>query len=126
MTNKRDNLEDSKPWKQAVALVKAVDEAVVSIPHTEAFSLVSPMRQTAIILTSDLANAAGKGDKESDFDYRFARGHLFTVKSLILVAQELGYAKNASSILVQIETLRRLIDGKLDEIEANKQHEGEK
>jgi len=116
--SKRDNLETFKPWKQAVALVKAVDEFAPMVPHSEQYAIANPLHHTAILLVSDMANAAGRGGKDADFDYRYGRGHLFTIKSLILLSQELGYVKHASAILVQIEGLRRLIDTKLDELEA--------
>jgi|GEM_PF-2918313 len=118
MSNNHTKLETFEPWKQAMALVTAVDEFTREITPTEVYTIINPLHQTAIMLTSDMAHAAGRGDLDAAFDYRYGRGHLFTIKSLVLLAEQLGHTKNNSRLLVQIETLRRAIDAKLDDIKA--------
>jgi four helix bundle protein len=116
---KSNDLETSKLWKQALNLTKVIEEFVRTIPMAENYTIADPLHRTSITLTSDIAMAVGKGDKDSLFDYRYSRGHLFTIKGLVLVAQELGYSASTTPVLVEVEGLRRIIDAKIAELEEN-------
>ncbi len=111
------DLEKSKLWQQARALVKTVDTLCKLIPAHEQFTFTNQMHGVAVSLTADIAMIVGKGDKDSLFDYRYARGHLLSIKSFVLIAQDYGYLEDTSAVLIDIETIKRQLDDKIDEIQ---------
>lgn len=115
---KQDDLEKSKLWKQSIALAKTIDRVSQgAFPYNEQYTFVDPLHRTAIMLTSDIANAIGKGNKDAAFDYRYARGHLFTIKGLMLIAKEYNYLANVANVLVAIELIRHELDQKIAALE---------
>ena len=119
MSDTNDQLEKSRLWKRCVALAKAIDEVTRGVfPHAEQYTFEDPLHRTAISLTSDIANVVGKGDKDSAFDYRYARGHLFTIKGLLVIAGDYDYLKNTDGLLMDIELIRRELDEKIEKLEA--------
>ncbi|HJQ08583.1 MAG TPA: four helix bundle protein [Candidatus Saccharimonadales bacterium] len=120
---KLENLETSKLWKQAIKLAEHVKQFAEVLPHHENFNLADPLYRTATLVTSDIAMALGRGGKEAAFDYRYARGHLFTVKSLVLMAQHYEYVAEVRHILNEANGLLNMVDAKIVELEDSKAKE---
>ena len=115
-TPKLNNLETSKLWKQSAKLAEHARYFAEVLPHSEHYSIANPLVQNVTLVTSDIAFALGKGD-DNAHDYRYARGHLFTVKSLILMAQHYELVTEVRHILNEANGLLNLIDAKIIEIE---------
>lgn len=122
-SNNLENLETSKIWKQAVKLADEAKHFAEVLPHHEQYTLANPIYEKATSVTTDIAMALGKGGKEALFDYRFARGHLFGVKSLVLMAQHYELVKQVKHVLNDITTLQNMLDDKIRELEATDKDE---
>jgi hypothetical protein len=106
------NLEDSEAWQLAKAVAVHVRELMKTVPYQEYYPIANSATQNAVTLTSDIAMAVGK-DEDASFDWRFARGHLFTVKGLVLMAVELDFVSDAGALLEDIQRLQGLIEAQL-------------
>lgn len=115
-------LETSEMWKKSVSLAEHARRFAQTLPPQENYSMASTIIQVAISVTSDVAMAIGKGEVGADFDYRYARGHLFTVKGLALLAEKQGFGQKVRSFLAEITTFEELLDAKIVAVEeADKQ-----
>jgi four helix bundle protein len=111
------DLEKSKLWKQCRALIQTLDTVGRSLPAYEVYTITDQMHRSAVSLAADVAMIVGKGDKDSLFDYRMARGRLLSIKNFILVSQDYGYVEDASGVLIDIETIKRQMDDKITELQ---------
>ena len=110
-------LEDSEMWQLAKVITAAVRTTVKNVPYQEFYVFASPAIQTAVTMTSDIAHAAGKADEDTSTDYRYARGRLFTLKSLLIMANELGFVENTKGVLSDIEKLHKLLEKELTQLD---------
>lgn len=118
LNNKLPQLETSPMWKKTVALAEQARAFALTIPYQENYSFADPIYRNSVMLTSDIAMAVGKGDEAAAFDYRYARGHLFTVKSLVLMADKYGFAKNAKPLLREMDQFQQMIDAEIRKLDA--------
>ena len=114
-------LEGSELWQLSKSVAEKVRKAVEDVPYTEYYILANSAIQNATSLTSDIAMVVGKGLEASSFDYRYARGHLFTAKGLLLMAKDLGFVKDIKSCLDEMEKLQTLIEKELPLVELKKE-----
>ncbi|HYH74806.1 MAG TPA: four helix bundle protein [Candidatus Saccharimonadales bacterium] len=118
-----ENLETSKLWKQAGKLSEAVRHFADVLPHSEQFTLANPLYQNAVQLTTDIAMALGQGGTSAAYEYRLARGRLFSIKSLVLMAQHYELAVEVKHIINDANGIQNLLDTKITELEKDKKHE---
>lgn len=119
-------LENSKPWQLASIVVTQVRGAVQAVPYQEYYTLASPAIQAASSVTSDIAMAVGKGGTDAGLDYRYARGHLFVAKNVLLQAKQNGYAADLKAVIANIEKLHMLIEHELEALEQANEKQKEK
>lgn len=90
--------EKLEVWQSARALAKLVYSLSDSFPQREQFGLTSQLRRAVISIGANIAEGSGKN---SDRDFaRFleqAYGSAMESASLILLAADLGYLKQASA-----------------------------
>jgi hypothetical protein len=110
-------LEDSVIWKLSKEVSDKVREAVKPVPYSEYYVFASPAIQNAVLVTSDLAYAVGKGAGASPYDYQAARGHLFTVKGLVLMANEQQFIEVSKGLMADFDRLQALIEKELARVE---------
>jgi NADH dehydrogenase FAD-containing subunit len=116
-TPKQADLEDSELWQLAKKVSGDVREAFKATPQHEYYAYANSAMQNAVLVTSDIAMAIGKG-KDASFDYRYARGHLLTVKGLAFIADELGYIQHGSKLFIAIKKLQAMIEKEIAQIDA--------
>lgn len=111
-------LETSVIWKKTAALATHARAFAETLPRVENYHMSDPIVRAGITLTSDIAMAVGKSNDDVDFDYRYARGHLFTLKGLVLMAQEYGFGQKAEALLTEIDAIEKLLNIRIAELEA--------
>jgi hypothetical protein len=124
MAHKRNsnlgNLETSKLWKQAAKLAEHVRQFADVLPHAEQLTFANPLYQNAVQLTTDIAIAIGESRHEAH-EYRLARGRIFAIKSLVLMAQHYELATEVKHIINEINGVQNMIDAIITQIEAKKE-----
>ena len=113
---KKNDLKGSKMWQLATKIAEQVRETVKTVPYDEHYNLAFPAIQSASTLTSDVAYALGKEADTVSYDFNVARGHLYTVKSLLLQAQKYGYVQTMDNLLADMNELQLWLDQRADEL----------
>ena len=104
------NYRELAVWQQAMELVVAVYRLIEQLPREEQFALGNQLRRAVVSIPSNIAEGFGR-DSHKDFA-RFlvqSRGSLFEVGTQLEVASRLGYVQVADTILLQIETLSKML-----------------
>lgn len=122
MANKQssnlENLETSKIWKQSVKLAETAKHFADALPHHEQYAIANPLYQHATQVTTDIAMALGRGGRDVVFDYRYARGNLFRVKGLVLLAQQYELVAEVRHVLGDVTKLQNMLDDKIRQLES--------
>lgn len=114
-------LEDSAMWQLAKEIATKTRELVNTVPYQEYYAFSSNTNQSATSVASDIAMAVGKNWGATAFDYRFARGHLFTLKGLLLMAEELDFVQSTKDVMRDIAKLQDLIEKEIAKLEKTEQ-----
>lgn len=100
-----------------MSLVKMVYENSSSFPETENYGLKSQIRRAAVSIPSNIAEGAARtGSKEFLQFLSISRGSLSELETQLLIAGNLGYIKNPTPVLEQIEKVFGLLGGLINSI----------
>jgi len=106
------NHKDLEVWKQSMDLVDEIYRLTRHFPTEELYALVSQMRRAAVSVPSNIAEGAARGGKREFIQFlSIALGSLSELETQVLIAQRQGYLEDAGVVLVQIESVRRLLLG---------------
>ncbi|MBL8522603.1 MAG: four helix bundle protein [Betaproteobacteria bacterium] len=97
-------------WQLAVRLVKEIYSLTASFPSDERFGLTSQMRRAAISVPSNIAEGAARATAKEFLHFlHVARGSLSELETQIILAKELGFAKDT----LMVDALVDEVFGKL-------------
>lgn len=91
-------------WKKAVGLATDIYQMTDRFPDTEKYGLTSQMRRSAVSISSNIAEGAGR-DHQKDFS-RFlsiALGSFFELETQLIVSNQVGITKEAELNPIQEE-----------------------
>jgi four helix bundle protein len=80
-----------KVWQEAHQLALEVHALTKRFPRWEGYALADQMRRAAISAVSNLAEGAGRSDREFARFAVIARGSVSELRSPLLLARDLGY-----------------------------------
>jgi four helix bundle protein len=86
-----------RAWQHAHKLALAIYSVTDDFPKEEVFGLTSQLRRAAVSVGSNLAEGFGRNSvKDKEYFYTIASGSLYEIKSQLLLAQDLGYFREAN------------------------------
>lgn len=86
------NYKEMKIWQKARTLVKAVYEITEKLPKEELYGLTSQIRRAVVSVPANIAEGAGRGtDRDFGHFLNIARGSLFELDTLLILAKDLEY-----------------------------------
>lgn len=118
------SFKDLQAWQLSVAASLEVYRLTARFPDSERFGLVSQLRRASIAIPANIAEGYGRG---STADYvrfcRIARGSLYEVQTLLLIASELGYVDSSEreSLDEQLNECGRVLAGLIRSVEPRSQ-----
>jgi len=99
-------------WQEAMALARQVYAETGQFPREEVYGLTSQMRRAAISIPSNIAEDAGRAsNKEFHKFLMIARGSLSELETQAILAQELGFMKDNSTLIEHIQRIFKLLAG---------------
>lgn len=103
--------KDLKIWNSSILLIKKVYIYADKLPKSEEYNLKSQLKRAIISVSLNIAE--GKGRKTAkDFAHflNIASASLAEVEGILLICQELEFFKINDNILLEIETLDKMIN----------------
>jgi len=101
-------------WKKGMHLAANVYELAKELPEEEKFGLAQDIAQTAVSITSNIANGAEtKNDKEYKIFMDIVSGKLARLEAQIEIAKRLGYLNEdkTNNVFKQINLIRSQLSG---------------
>lgn len=106
-----DKLENSQLCKLASQIATEAYGLLDDFPEEEKWGMQAKLRQQALNLTADLAEAEGSPDPRSrHYQLAMARRALFAIKSVYKLAHDTDILALRPETMVTIETLTKLLD----------------
>ena len=101
-------------------LVTAIYQATQTFPKEELYGLTSQLRRAAVSVPSNIAEGQGRLTRGEFRQFLGqAKGSLSELETQLLIAQNLGYLKECSTLLGQKTEVARLLNGLLNSLTAN-------
>lgn len=101
-------------WKKSMHLAANVYELAKELPEEEKFGLAQDIAQTAVAITSNIANGAEtENDKEYKIFMDIVSGKLARLEAQIEIAKRLGYLNEdkTNNVFKQINLIRSQLSG---------------
>ena len=95
------NYRQLKVWTKAIDLVVDIYKITVEFPKEEKYGLVSQMRRSAVSISSNIAEGAGRNsEKEFCHFLAIAHGSCYELETQVIVSEKLGLiSKEVSEII---------------------------
>lgn len=106
------NYKNLKIWAEAIEVCKTIYAVTQKFPDTEKFGLISQMRRAAVSIASNIAEGSSRSSKKNFLRFlEMAHGSSFEVETQVIIAKELGYAKDDSldNLAQKMVGLQRMI-----------------
>jgi four helix bundle protein len=103
-------------WQEAKQVAVDVYRLTSTFPPDERFGLIHQMRRSAVSVSSNIAEASGRGSDRSFRAFiRIARGSVLELSSQLEVAAELNLitVESAAPCLARVDRVTRLLSGML-------------
>ncbi|MEZ4600304.1 MAG: four helix bundle protein [Syntrophotaleaceae bacterium] len=122
--NRKRKHHDLLVWQEGMALVREIYCATADFPAHENYGLTSQMRRAAVSVPSNIAEGAGRiSTTEFLLFLSIARGSLCELETQVLLASDLKYFQNSSSLLDRMERVFSLLGGLMKSLEKRNNRE---
>ncbi len=104
-------------WQEGIQFVKDIYELTSRFPEYEIYGLSSQLRRAAISFPSNIAEGAARGGKKEFSRFlKISRGSLSEIETQLLIAKELGYIEDSSTLQIKLEKLFGLLGGLINSL----------
>jgi four helix bundle protein len=102
----KSSYRDLYVWRESIALVGEVYACVLTFPIEERFALTNQIRRAAVSIPANIAEGQGRFYRKEFLHFLgIARGSLAELRTLLIVAEQVGYLHP-----VKLEALENGID----------------
>lgn len=99
---KSHRLEDLKVWRKSMLLVKEIYILTSNLPQEEKFGLFSQMRRCAISIPSNIAEGAGRNNKNEFYQFLgIAFGSTYEMQTQLQLTIDLGFISENESMIIK-------------------------
>lgn len=105
------NLKELKIWNKAIDLSVEVYKATSSFPKEEVYGLTSQIRRSAVSISSNISEGAGRNSKK-EFVYflGIANGSSYELQTQLVISNKLNLIadKTLQALLKEIEEIQKM------------------
>lgn len=101
-------------WKKSVELAVKIYQLTKGFPDHEKFGLISQMNRSAVSISSNIAEGAGRNSNGEFKQFLgIASGSLFELDTQLIIAKEIGYlsSDDLSPLSKEVEEITKMIAG---------------
>ena len=114
------NHKDLDVWKKSIDLVAQIYEISKNFPKEEMFGLQSQVRRAAVSIPSNISEGASRNSKKEFIQFLYiALGSASEIETQIIVAQKIGYLKDMEKMLLNIEDIKKMLNGLISFLRKN-------
>jgi four helix bundle protein len=104
--------KDLDVWKASVELAVQLYEVTKQFPKEEVYGLTSQMRRAIVSVSSNIAEGAARNSDKEFIQYLYiALGSLAETETQFIIAEKLGYTKEAGNLADKMVSVRQMVLG---------------
>lgn len=106
------NFKKIKVWNEAMDLAVEIYKITANFPNEEKFGLISQIRRSAVSVSSNIAEGAGRDTNPQFLQFlSIANGSLSELRSQIILSNRLGFISNEvlGTLEDKIDKIQRMI-----------------
>ena len=104
--------QELEVWKKSIELVKTIYQVTEKFPQKEQFGLVSQIRRAIVSIPSNIAEGSARYSNRDTARFAdIAIGSLAEVETQLIIAKELNYISNISSVTDLLKNVYALLIG---------------
>ncbi|MGW9686673.1 four helix bundle protein [Flagellimonas sp. 2504JD1-5] len=121
-------IEDLKVWNKAIELAKMVSIIVAELPNDEKFGLTSQLKRSAVSISSNIAEGAGRNSKKEFKHFLgIANGSCYELHTQLILLIELNLIEKTKiqsviELCIEIQKMNYSLQKSLVEAELNTQY----
>lgn len=107
-----DNFRNLIVWKKAVNLATQIYKKTAGFPKYELYGLTSQIRRSAVSISSNIAEGAGRrSKKEFSHFLSISYGSACELETQILIARNLGFLKKDefNSLQIELDEIQKML-----------------
>lgn len=110
----KQNYRNLLVWQKAIALVVRIYEVTRSFPTDERFGLISQLRRAAVSVPSNIAEGQSRLTTGEFRQFLgIAKGSLAEIDTQLVIAENLGFLKDAQWLFEDLAEVGRMLNGLL-------------
>ena len=99
-------------WQEAINLIEVIYRETATFPREELFGLTTQMRRSAVSISSNIAEGAGRNSSGELFQFLgFASGSRAELDTHLEIALRLGFIQKNSDAFERLNRVGRLLIG---------------
>lgn len=105
------NVKELKIWNKAIDLAVKIYDVSGQFPSDERFGLISQTRRSAVSISSNISEGAGRNSKGEFIQFLgIANGSSYELQTQMVIAERLGFitTETCASILDNIDELQKM------------------
>ncbi len=105
------NIKELKIWNKAIDLAVKVYSISAQFPSDERFGLISQTRRSAVSISSNISEGAGRNTKGEFAQFLgIANGSSYELQTQMVIAERLGFVKTelCDALLDNIDELQKM------------------
>jgi len=112
---------DLEVYKTAIEIATDIYKVTAKFPEDEKFVLTSQIRRSAVSISSNIAEGAGrKSDKEFINFLYISLGSVAELETQLLIATNIGYLNRENPIFNKLEEMRKPLLGLIKYLKSKK------
>ncbi|PIP11834.1 MAG: hypothetical protein COT45_04755 [bacterium (Candidatus Stahlbacteria) CG08_land_8_20_14_0_20_40_26] len=101
-------------WKRSIEFVSAIYRLTADFPDIEKFGLISQMRRSAVSISSNIAEGAGRGSKREFRNFlSYSQGSIAELETQLIISGQLKFIQKPElePLLNELEEISRMVIG---------------
>jgi four helix bundle protein len=104
--------KDLTVWQKSIDFVTEIYKMSKAFPKEEAYGLQSQLRRAAISIPSNISEGASRASNKEFIQFLYiALGSASELETQLIIAQKIGYIDNSDSMLIEINSIKKMLLG---------------
>ena len=107
-----NSFRDLLVWQKSIDFVESVYKLVKILPKDEIYALSDQLRRAVVSIPSNIAEGSGRNSTKEYIQFLYvALGSACEVETQIVIAERIGYIKEAENYIVEINEIKKMLNG---------------
>ncbi len=107
-----NSFRDLLVWQKSIDFVESVYKLVKILPKDEIYALSDQLKRAVVSIPSNIAEGSGRNSTKEYIQFLYvALGSACEVETQIVIAERIGYIKEAENYIQEINEIKKMLNG---------------